>query len=77
MIDHPQVNLTADDFNSSAAVFSNLGTGFGDFVNDLNYFTATSMQENNSAIVPTGQLFEEMSLFYFILDVSTIRLSYS
>ena len=64
------VNVTATDFNSSALLFSNLGIGFNDFVNDMNLYTTLGIKNNDSTIVRTGQLFEEMSLIYTILDVS-------
>jgi hypothetical protein len=69
---HPGVNVTATDFNSSADLFSGLGIPFGDFVNDMNKFTSRGKQLNDSTIVPTGQLFEEMYLYSNILDVSKI-----
>ena len=72
MDSHPGVNVTATDYNSSAALFSGLGIPFGDFVNDMNRFTSHGIQLNDSTIVPTGQLFEEMYLYSNILDVSTI-----
>jgi len=72
MDSHPSVNVTATDYNSSAALFSGLGVPFGDFVNDMNRFTTRGIQLNDSTIVPTGQLFEEMYLYSNILDVSKI-----
>jgi hypothetical protein len=72
MSSHPGVNVTATDFTSSAALFSGLGIPFGDFANDMNKFTTRGIQLNDSSIVPTGQLFEEMYLYSNILDVSKI-----
>jgi hypothetical protein len=69
---HPDVNVTAADFNSSALLFSGLRIPFGDFVNDMNKFASHGEQLNDSTIVPTGQLFKEMYLYSNILDVSTI-----
>jgi hypothetical protein len=71
MNSHPGVNVTATDFNSSALLFRNLGIGFNDFVNDMNLYTTLGIQLENNSIVQTGQLFEEMSLIYTILEVST------
>lgn len=71
MNSHPGINVTATDFNSSAYLFNSLGMPFGDFVNDVNAFTTLGIQLNDSTIVPTGQLFEEMFLYYNVLDVST------
>ena len=72
MNSHPGVNVTAADFNSSAVMFSGLGIPFGDFVRDMNKFTHRGKQLNDSTIVPTGQLFEEMFLYSNILYVCTI-----
>jgi hypothetical protein len=71
---HPDVNVTATDFDSSALLFSGLGIPFSDFVNDMNKLASHGEQLNDSTvtIVPTGQLFEEMYLYSNILDVSTI-----
>ena len=69
---HPDINVTATDFNSSALLFSGLGIPFGDFVNDMNKFASHGEQLNDSIIVPTGQLFEEMYFYPNILNVSTI-----
>jgi hypothetical protein len=63
MDSHPDVNVTATDFNSSALLFSGLGIPFGNFVNDMNKFASHGEQLNDSTIVPTGQLFEEMYLY--------------
>jgi hypothetical protein len=73
MDSHPGVNVTATDFTSSAVLFNGLGIPFGDFVNDMNRFTSHGIQLNDSTIVPTGQLFEEMQLYSNVLDVSTIN----
>jgi len=39
-------------------------------VNDMNKFTTRGIQLNDSSIVPTAQLFEQMYLYSNILDVS-------
>jgi hypothetical protein len=75
MKNNPQVNVTADDFNSSATVFNNLGLAFSDFVDDMNTLTNQSIQANDSTIITTGQFFEEVSYFSYILEVSLIHLS--
>jgi len=69
MNNHPYANMTGTDFNSSAFLFDSLGIAFSDFVNDMNTFTTLGIQLNDSTIVPTGQLFEEMFLYNNILDI--------
>lgn len=68
--DNPGRNVTAGNFSMSIQLFNTLGIAFNDFVDDMNLFISTAQQENNSAIVTTGMLFEEMSLFWNILHVS-------
>jgi hypothetical protein len=71
MNSNPHVNVTATDFGSEY-LFESLGSAFSDFVDDMNTFTTLGIQLNDSTIVPTGQLFEEMSLYNTILDVSAL-----
>ena len=75
MTNHPQANVTVDNFQSSATLFSNLGLAFGDFADDMNALTNQSIQANDSAIIETGQLFELVSIFSYILQVSMTHLS--
>jgi hypothetical protein len=72
MSDNPQVNLTADNFPTSAALFNNLGIGFGDIVDDMNAIITQANQTNDSTIVLTGQIIDEINVFQFILEVSMI-----
>ena len=75
MYDNPNTNLSASNFNSTAYLLNNLGLSINDFVDDLNRFTATA--NGNTSILAAGQLYEEMSIFANILDVSVMFSSYS
>jgi len=66
---NPRMNVTATDFNSSAQLFDKLGVPFTDIVDDLNTYITLAIQQNNSALVPAGELFEEMSLYDNILSI--------
>jgi len=69
MKDNPRINITATDFDSSEKLFNNQGVPFDDFVDALNTYITDGVQQNDSSIVPTGQLLQEMSLYYNILYI--------
>jgi hypothetical protein len=73
MADNPNTNLSVSNFSSAAYLFNNLGLPINDFVDDLNRFTAFA--GNDTAVLAAGQLLEEMSVFFNILNVSMICLS--
>lgn len=69
---NPGVNLTADNFNSSKLLFNKWGLAFNDIVNDLNGYTTMAQQSNNSDIIRTGQLWEELAIFNYLLKVAAL-----
>lgn len=82
MNNHPGVNLTANSFNASKLLFNKWGLAFDDIVNDLNKYITLAQKSNNSDIIRTGQLWEEMAIYYYLLKVktthsSTIRCSFT
>lgn len=71
MNNHPGVNLTVGGFESSIPLFDNLGYPLDDMVIDLNTYVTLAQQQNNSDIIRTGQLLNQMSMFQYILMVSS------
>jgi hypothetical protein len=68
--------MTAADFKPSAEKFDNLGLSFQDFVDVMNSNIDESIQTNDSDIVLGGLLQYEVSVFSYLLEVSTMCSSY-
>jgi hypothetical protein len=68
---HPGVNVSTTDVLSSEPVFTNLGLAISDFVDSKNFYIVQALQQNDSTIISTGQLQDEMILIYDVLYVST------
>jgi hypothetical protein len=73
MNNQPGVNLTVDNFNTSKLLFNKWGLAFDNIVNDLNKYITVAQARNNSDIVRTGQLWEEMVIYNYLLKVTALR----
>jgi len=56
-----------DNFNTSKLLFNKWGLAFDNIVNDLNKYITVAQTKNNSDIVRTGQLWEEMVIYNYLL----------
>lgn len=73
MNNQPGANLTVDSFKASNLLFNKWGLAFDDIVNDLNKYITLAQERNDSDIVRTGQLWEEMAIYNYLLKVTTVR----